>query len=127
MDEPLMTTLDILNCASTGTVDLQTPCPVGWERMQESGCTDQRWCSECGRRVFRCVNSVDTTLRIANDEAVAVPEWLVSGVRAQDSIVILGGIGHPYAHRVGRVIDERVAEGKSVAFVDSPPESDAPA
>lgn len=107
--------LDILNCAASGQVDLDTPCAVGWGGMRETGCTDQRRCPSCGRRVFRCVNGVDATLRIANDEIIAVPGWLVEGVRRRRSVVIHGG--HPYAHRIDEAIAGRRAEGKSVAFL----------
>jgi len=117
-----MTKLDILNCAASGKVDLGTPCPVGWEGMADTGCTAQRRCPGCALRVFRCVNSVDATLRIANDEIIAVPAWLVEGVRRRTSVVILDG--HPYAHRVGEVIERRLAEGKSVAFLDRAAEGD---
>ncbi len=109
---------EILNCAASGEVDLDTRCPVGWEAMPETGCTDQRRCAACGRRVFRCVNGVDATLRIANDEVIAVPEWLAAGVRRRSTIVIQDG--HRYAHRVQEALEERLAEGDSIAF-EAPP------
>ncbi len=112
---------EILNCAASGEVDLDTRCPVGWGAMPDTECTDQRRCGTCGRRVYRCVNGVDATLRIANDEVIAVPGWLVAGVRRRDTIVILDG--HPYAHRVQQALEERLEDGKSVAF-EGPPEAD---
>ena len=115
---------EILNCGASGEVDLATRCPVGWEAMPETGCTDQRRCGTCRRRVFRCVNGVDATLRIANDEVIAVPGWLVAGVRRRDTVVIADG--HRYAHRVEEALEERLARGQSIAFEDPPgPDDDA--
>lgn len=110
-----MTKLDVLNCAASGKVDLDTPCNVGWAGMSETGSTDQRRCPSCGRRVFRCVNGVDARLRIANDEIIAVPGWLVEGVRRCRTVVLHDG--HRYAHRIDEAIAARRAEGKSVAFL----------
>ncbi len=75
--------MDILNCAASGQVEFQFICQVAWDDMLETGFPNQRLCTRCSRRVYRCHNASEAALRAEQGECIAVPNWLAQGVRRE--------------------------------------------
>jgi hypothetical protein len=74
----------ILNCGASGAVVFDAPCPVGWDQMQPTGQPRRRFCAQCERNVHLCHDTQEAALRADQRECVAVPMWLVRGVRQGD-------------------------------------------
>ncbi|MEL6179420.1 MAG: hypothetical protein AAFS10_10725 [Myxococcota bacterium] len=97
--------LDILNCAADGIVEFELLCPVQWDNMIETEHANQRFCTTCKRRVYRCINSAEAALRAEQGECIAVPDWLAKGARdARAEELSRLAVGQP--RRVGDLFKE---------------------
>lgn len=101
---------EILNCGSPQRVSLSFECPIQWAAMEPTDDPRQRHCTSCARKVYWCHDAIEAGIRADQGECIAVPAWLVRGLREDDEStqrVSIAGMPKPMSERIKAVTATR--------------------
>lgn len=103
--------LEVANCGQSDRVSFEFVCPAKWEEMETSDDPRRRLCELCDQVVHRCHDANEAALRAEQGECIAVPGWLVEGVRRSSPTGhLIIGQGKTLRRRIVEVVEARLAK-----------------
>ena len=99
-------TRELLNCGARARIELAFACPMRWGDLARTADPRKRICSRCDREVYWCEDGFEASVRADQGECVALPSWVVGGVRADVEAGDDIRVGQPIrpSERIARVV-----------------------